>query len=72
MEIIAELEWPKRDKIRAEDHLVNDLNVPFLALLMVTSIEEAFGIDIPGEDADRLDTVGQWVEYLEKRIGPKR
>ena len=35
---------------------------------LVMEIEDEFDISITDEDAEKLRTVGQWVEYLTKRV----
>ena len=34
---------------------------------MVMSLEEEFGIEIPSEDLEQLKTVGDVMEYLQKK-----
>lgn len=33
---------------------------------LVMALEEEFGVEIPDEDAEKITTVGQAVEYIEK------
>ncbi len=45
-----------------------DLNADSLDLFeMVMSLEEEFGIEIPSEDLEQLKTVGDVMEYLQKK-----
>lgn len=45
-----------------------DLNADSLDLFeMVMSLEEEFGIEIPSEDLEQLKTVGNVMEYLQKK-----
>jgi acyl carrier protein len=37
-------------------------------VMLVMAIEEEFGIKIPDEEAEKIATVGQVVDYLEKRL----
>jgi acyl carrier protein len=37
---------------------------PFKMAEFIVSLEEAFGIDIPDEDFDRLSTVGDLIAYV--------
>ena len=49
-----------------ESHLQEDLNADSLDLIELTmALEEAFDIDIPDEDAEKLNTVGDVVKYVE-------
>ena len=51
-----------------ESHLQEDLNADSLDLIELTmALEEAFDIDIPDEDAEKLNTVGDVVKYVEGR-----
>ena len=49
-----------------ESHLQEDLNADSLDLIELTmALEEAFDIDIPDEVAEKLNTVGDVVKYVE-------
>ena len=51
-----------------EASLVDDLGADSLALVeLVMSIEEAFDIDIDDEDAEKLVTVQDAIDYILKR-----
>jgi len=50
--------------------LVDDLKADSLDLVeLVMSLEDEFGVDIDDEAADRIRTVGDAVEYLDRRSG---
>lgn len=50
-------------------HLRDDLGADSLDLFALTrALEGAFGIDIPDADADRIQTVGDIKEYLQRRM----
>jgi len=36
---------------------------------LILAMEDEFGIEVPDEDAIQITTVGDAVEYLEKRLG---
>jgi acyl carrier protein len=36
---------------------------------LVMALEEEFGLDIPDEDADKLKTVGDAMNYLQQHAG---
>ena len=36
---------------------------------LILAIEDAFGIEVPDEDAIQITTVGDAVAYLDKRLG---
>lgn len=45
-----------------------DLGADSLAIVeMVMAFEEEFGVEIPDEDAEKIKTVGQAVQYIEAK-----
>lgn len=59
------------EKVTLEASFVEDLGADSLDTVeLVMAFEEEFGIEIPDEDAEQLQTVGDAVKYLnEKGIG---
>ena len=48
--------------------ILDDLGADSLDLVeLVISLEEAFSIEIPDDDAEKIRTVGDAVQYIEKR-----
>ena len=66
-EIIAkELEVDVKN-LTPEAKFIEDLGADSLDIVeLVMALEEEFGLDIPDEDADKLKTVGDALEYLQK------
>ena len=65
--IIAEQLDVEEAKVTPEATFVDDLGADSLALVeMVLAFEEAFQIDIPDEDAEKIGTVQDAIEYLKK------
>ena len=64
-EIIAkELEVDAK-QINPEAKFIEDLGADSLDIVeLVMALEEEFGLDIPDEDADKLKTVGDAMNYL--------
>ena len=64
-EIIAkELEVDAK-QINPEAKFIEDLGADSLDIVeLVMALEEEFGLDIPDEDADKLKTVGDVMNYL--------
>ena len=53
-------------KVTAEASFVDDLGADSLDTVeLVMAFEEEFGIEIPDEDAEKMETVGDAVAYLE-------
>ena len=49
---------------------VDDLGAESLDTVeLVMALEEAFGIEIPDEDAEKIGTVKDAIEYIEKKKG---
>ena len=63
--IIVDQLGVEEDLVTAEASFVDDLGADSLDTVeLVMALEEEFGIDIPDEDADKLKTVGDAMEYL--------
>ena len=69
-EIIAkELEVDVK-QLTAEAKFIEDLGADSLDIVeLVMALEEEFGLDIPDEDADKLKTVGDAMNYLQQHAG---
>ena len=68
-EIIAkELEVDIK-QLAGEAKFIEDLGADSLDIVeLVMALEEEFGIDIPDEDADKLKTVGDAMNYLKSHV----
>jgi acyl carrier protein len=68
-EIIAkELEVDVK-QLSGEAKFIEDLGADSLDIVeLVMALEEEFGIDIPDEDADKLKTVGDAMNYLKSHV----
>ena len=71
-EIIAkELEVDVK-QLTPEAKFIEDLGADSLDIVeLVMELEEAFGIDIPDEDADKLKSVGDALNYLKTQTAAK-
>ncbi len=66
-EIVAEQLGVSKEQITRETHFVNDLGADSLDTVeLVMELEEEFDINIPDDSAEKIQTVGQAVEYIEK------
>jgi len=67
--IIADQLKMKPADVRLNALLQNDLGVASLdAMEIILSVEEAFGIDIPDEQAHKAKTPGDIVNFISQRI----
>lgn len=59
------------EDINENSNIVDDLNADDLdSIEIVIGVEEHYGIQISEDDAQRLTTVGEIVDYLMKRMFP--
>ena len=58
------------DEVTPQASFVEDLGADSLAMVELTmAFEEEFDIEIPDEDADKISTVQDAVNYLEDKLG---
>ena len=66
-EVIAEQLNVSEDEIKMESNFVEDLGADSLDVVeLVMALEEKFEIEIPDSDAEKIATVKDVVEYIEK------
>ena len=69
-DIIVEELGVERDKLTPEASFMEDLGADSLDTVeLVMAFEKEFDIDIPDEDAEKLRTVGDAMNYLHEKIG---
>lgn len=57
------------DEVKLEASFLNDLGADSLDLVeLIMAIEEEFDIEIPDEEAERIQTVNDAVEYIKENI----
>ena len=57
------------DSVTPDSHFIDDLGADSLDTVeLVMAFEEEFDIEIPDEDAEKLETVSDAIEYLKKRL----
>ena len=71
-EIIVEQLGVKPEEVTAEASFVDDLGADSLDTVeLVMALEEEFGIEIPDEDAEKIQTVGDAIRYIEEKSSSK-
>jgi acyl carrier protein len=67
IDIVAEQLGVNKEQITPETSYVNDLGADSLDVVeLVMEFEEEFDINIPDDAAEKIQTVGQTIEYIEK------
>ena len=67
IDIVAEQLGVDREKVSPETSFVNDLGADSLDTVeLVMELEEEFDINIPDDAAEKIQTVGQAIEFIEK------
>ena len=70
IDIIAEKLNLSKDQIKPEASFVDDLGADSLDLVeLVMAMEEAFGMEVPDEDAEKLRTVKDVIDYVKSKVG---
>jgi len=71
-DIIVEQLGVKREEVTPEASLVDDLGADSLDTVeLVMALEEEFGIEIPDEDAEKIQTVGDAIKYIDEKTATK-
>ncbi|MGB9823525.1 MAG: acyl carrier protein [Candidatus Hydrothermia bacterium] len=69
-EIIVDKLSVSEDQIKLESRFMEDLGADSLDVVeLVMAIEEKFNIEVPDEDAEKIRTVGDAVNYIKARLG---
>jgi len=65
--IVADQLGVSEDEISASTSFINDLNADSLDTVeLVMEFEEKFDLNIPDEEAEKIQTVGNAIEYIKK------
>ena len=70
IDIVAEQMGVDKTEISRETNFTTDLNADSLDTVeLVMEFEDEFETSIPDEEAEKIHTVGEAVEYIAKNIG---
>ena len=68
-EIIADKLGVNEEQITLEAKFIDDLGADSLDLVeLIMQFEEDFGLEIPDDDAEKLTSVGEAVEYITNKL----
>lgn len=67
--ILVEQLGTDSDDITMESNFTDDLNADSLDIVeLVMAMEQEFGLSIPDEEAEKIKTVGDAVDFIKKNI----
>jgi len=70
IDIVAEQMGVDKTEITRETSFTNDLNADSLDTVeLVMEFEDEFETSIPDEEAEKIATVGQAIDYIKKAVG---
>jgi acyl carrier protein len=68
-DIVAEQMGVDKGEVNRETHFINDLNADSLDTVeLVMEFEDEFETSIPDEEAEKIQTVGQAIEYIKTHM----
>ncbi|MCK5113688.1 MAG: acyl carrier protein [Phycisphaerae bacterium] len=68
--IVAEQLGVDESEVKRETSFVNDLNADSLDTVeLVMEFEDEFDMSIPDDKAEKIQTVGQAIDYIDEHIG---
>ena len=66
--IVVEHLGVEPEKVTEEASFIDDLGADSLDIVeLVMAFEEEFSVEVPDEDAEKLQTVGDVIKYIEER-----
>jgi len=67
--LIVEQLGVSKDAISPQASFVDDLGADSLDIVeLVMAMEEEFDVEIPDEDVERMQTIGDVIDYLKERV----
>ena len=71
-QIVSEQRSAEKSELSRSTSFVNDLNADSLDTVeLVMELEDAFDMTIPDEEAEKLKTVGEAIDYIKKQLETK-
>ena len=70
VQIISEQLGVEKDQITLETSFINDLGADSLDTVeLVMEFEQKFDMEIPDEEAEKIQTVGDVIRYVKEHVG---
>jgi len=70
IEIISEQLGADKDQMTMETSFINDLGADSLDTVeLVMELEQRFDMEIPDEEAEKIQTVGDVIKYIKEHVG---
>jgi acyl carrier protein len=71
-EMIVEQLGVSESEVVPEAKFIDDLGADSLDIVeLIMALEDVYGIEIPDEDAEKMETVGDSIRYIEQRLAEK-
>jgi acyl carrier protein len=68
IELVSNQMGVSAEKVTPETSFINDLGADSLDTVeLIMELEDAFDMNIPDEDAEKIQTVGDAIKYIEER-----
>ncbi len=68
-EIVIEQLGVSADEVISEASFIDDLGADSLDIVeLVMAMEESFDVEIPDEDAEKIQTIGSAIQYLKGKL----
>ena len=70
--MIVEQLGVNESEVIPEAKFIDDLGADSLDIVeLIMALEDEYGIEIPDEDAEKMETVGDAIKYIEERLAQK-
>src|SRR5439155_26997612 len=71
-DIIVEQLGVNTEQVTPQASFIEDLGADSLDIMeLVMAFEEEFSVEVPDDDAEKLQTVGDVIKYIQERAKPK-
>ena len=72
IEIVCENLAVSKDQVKRETSFIEDIGADSLDIVeLIMELEEEFEITIPDDQAEKIKTVGEAIDYIQKEVDKK-